>query len=419
VLERVAASDRERFGVVHWGRAPLLSHAADLSARAQVSECAADLSARAQVSFADLFSSDAVDELLSRRGLRTPFLRMAKDGSVLPPARFTRGGGAGASAADQVADDKVLAQLAEGATLVLQGLHRTWPPLIDFGNELSADLGHPVQINAYITPPQSRGFAAHYDVHDVFVLQISGTKQWRVHEPVLIDPLPGQEWESRRAEVEARATQAPIIDAVLAPGDVLYLPRGFLHSATAQGDFSIHLTVGVHPITRARLVRELMVAARADAELRRSLPMGVDLGDPAVLAPSLGATVAALHRHLDTVQPATIAAAVGTELRAQTRPEPIAPLATLTAAAALRPSSSLRLRRGLRSEILVEAEAIAVALIDTTVRFPLAAGPALKFVLDGSDFTPADLPGLDGPEQLTLSRRLLREGIVVGSTPSA
>src|SRR6266480_4558078 len=75
-----------------------------------------------------------------------------------------------------------------GATLVLQGLHRTWPPLVAFASELAAELGHPVQVNAYVTPPQNTGFAAHYDVHDVFVLQIAGRKKWRVHEPVLTDP---------------------------------------------------------------------------------------------------------------------------------------------------------------------------------------------------------------------------------------
>jgi hypothetical protein len=51
---------------------------------------------------------------------------------VLPASSFTRSGGTGASVADQVADDKVLEQIAGGATLVLQALHRTWPPLVTF-----------------------------------------------------------------------------------------------------------------------------------------------------------------------------------------------------------------------------------------------------------------------------------------------
>jgi ribosomal protein L16 Arg81 hydroxylase len=103
--------------------------------------------------------------------------------------------------------------------------------LITFAARLAEEVGHPVQVNAYVTPPQSRGFAAHYDVHDVFVLQVAGRKRWYVHEPVLVDPLPDQPWDQRKTEVTARAAEPPLMDTVLAPGDALYLPRGFLHSA--------------------------------------------------------------------------------------------------------------------------------------------------------------------------------------------
>ena len=57
---------------------------------------------------------------------------------------------------------------ADGSTLVLQALHRVWPPVLQFCQELAGELGHPVQANAYVTPPQNQGFSAHYDVHDVF-----------------------------------------------------------------------------------------------------------------------------------------------------------------------------------------------------------------------------------------------------------
>ena len=83
----------------------------------------------------------------------------------------------------------MLRLFADGSTVVLQGLHRLWPPLIEFADQLAADLGHPTQVNAYVTPPSSRGFDAHYDVHDVFVLQVAGQKHWTIHEPVLRDPL--------------------------------------------------------------------------------------------------------------------------------------------------------------------------------------------------------------------------------------
>src|SRR5579875_2177220 len=311
-LARCVACSEQTFAEQNWGREPRLSRAAELGG-----------------DFDDLLSPAAVDELVSARGLRTPFLRMAKDGSVLPAASFTRGGGAGAGMKDQVADDKVLAAIADGATLVLQGLHRTWPPLVEFNALLAQELGHPSQINAYITPPQNQGFAPHHDVHDVFVLQVSGRKHWTVHPPVVEDPLDSQPFGDFNAAINERVNEPPLIDTVLEPGDALYLPRGTIHSAQALGEISIHLTVGIHPLTRYGLVRLLLDAVQDDPELRTSLPMGVDLSDPDALAPHLSATVGALKTSLERVSASRVAERLATDLMQRTRPEAIGPLAQL------------------------------------------------------------------------------------------
>jgi lysine-specific demethylase/histidyl-hydroxylase NO66 len=395
-LGRFIAITPRRFADEYWGKRPLLTPAAQLRA-----------------GFGDLIDAPAVDELVSRRGLRTPFLRMAKDGDLLPPQRYTRGGGAGAGAADQAADDRVLEQIATGATLVLQGLHRTWPPLVTFTSALAAELGHPVQVNAYITPPQSQGFAAHYDVHDVFVVQIAGRKTWRIHEPVLVDPLGDQPWERRRDAVAARAAEPPLIDTVLQTGDVLYLPRGYLHSATALDGLSIHLTVGIHAISRYQLVRHLLTAAQDDPALRASLPMGVDLSDPAVLAPQLRATLDALRRHLDDVEADEVADLIGTDLMRQTRPAPIAPLAQLAVTESVDLAMVLRLRPGLRLRVRAGETSLRLQLVDKTVELAPGAEQAVKAIVSGAEFTPGELPGLDATEQLATARQLLREGVVV------
>ncbi len=388
------------FAAEHWGRAPLLTRAADLAAGGGRG-------------FDDLLDAGAVDELMSTRGLRTPFLRMAKEGTVLPAGRFTRGGGAGAGIADQAADDKVLATMADGATLVLQALHRSWPPLVDFGARLADELGHPVQINAYITPPQNQGFAPHYDVHDVFVLQVAGRKRWTIHAPVVTDPLDNQQWDKRKDQVQARAAEEPLIDVVLEPGDALYLPRGTIHAAQAQGETSIHLTVGVHPVTRYQLARHLLDIAQDDPQLRTSLPMGVDLSDPAVLADQLAATVEQLRARLVGIDAAQVARLVGTDLMTRTRPEPIGPLRQLVAADSVHADTSVRLRAALRLRVETGADEVRLVLLDRTVTVPAEAGDALKVLLAGTPVSPADLPGLEPDSQLTLVRRLLREGVIV------
>ncbi|WUT00145.1 cupin domain-containing protein [Streptomyces sp. NBC_00708] len=348
--------------------------------------------------FSDLFSSGAVDELVSRRGLRTPFLRVAKDGATLPEASFTSPAGVGATIADQADDTALWREFADGATLVLQALHRTWAPVGDFTAALAAELGHPVQANAYVTPPQNRGFDAHYDVHDVFVLQIEGTKRWIVHPPVHPDPLRDQPWTDRRRTVTEAARGEPYLDTVLAPGDVLYLPRGWLHAAEAQGEVSVHLTLGVHAWTRYALAEQLMRAALADLRedpwMRGSLPLGVTGPDEEAapvrerLRAALAAADPAPHFHRTR--------------RAQARPAPLGPLAQLAAVDGLGPGTPVRLRDALEARLEGRRLVTRVGWLD----FPDADLPALDRLLAGQVRTAGDLG-------LACAGRLLRAGVLV------
>jgi hypothetical protein len=396
-LLRVTGLSISEFAAAYWGVCPLVRRAASLPGGG----------------FSDLLSLTAVDELLSRRGLRTPFVRMTRNGDILSSRCFTRGGGAGADIADQVADDKVLAEFGAGATLVLQGLHRTWPPLAEFAIALSSQLGHPVQINAYITPPQNQGFAPHYDVHDVFVLQFAGRKHWRVHEPVLAAPLRGQPWDSRKAAVAARAADPPLMETVLESGDCVYLPRGYIHAATSLGEISGHLTVGVHPVTRHTLAESVFAALAEDVELRRSLPVGVDLSDPDVIGGEIEATVAALRAAIDRLDRDAIARDVGRHLAAATRPAPLAPLRQFSAAATLGPGSPVRLRRGLRLTLRAEDDQLVISSFDKDFRLPAAVTEAVHAATSGRSVTADCLPGVDAVEGVALLCRLLGEGIVV------
>jgi lysine-specific demethylase/histidyl-hydroxylase NO66 len=397
-LGRLVAVDPLRFATEYWSVRPLLSRGAELRA-----------------SFEDLLSLADVDELLSRRGLRTPFVRVAKDGTVHDSERYTGSGGAGAEVADQVLDDRVLTLFADGSTVVLQGLHRTWPPLVELAGTLGAELGHPVQVNAYVTPPQNRGFSAHYDVHDVFVLQVAGAKRWVVHEPVHPAPLRDQPWTQRRVAVaEAAATGEPVVDAVLRPGDALYLPRGYLHAAEALGDVSVHLTLGVHPVTRYAIVEALAaLAAEAVPELRASLPLGVDLADPEQVAPDLTATVEALTQWLAAADPADVAARVRRRAWTSARPEPIGPVAQARSVSTVDVHMRVRLRGWLRCALRSTEDRVVLELPDRTLSLPAATEPAVKALLSGEEATVGELPGLDAADQVTLVRRLLREAVVV------
>ena len=392
-LGRLVATDLDTFVREHWGRQALLSRAADLPQ-----------------GFTDLMDARVVDELVSDRGLRTPFLRVAKNGQTLGDRAFTAPGGVGAGIADQVSDSRLVALFGDGATIVLQALHRVWPPIIDFVGALAAELGHPVQANAYVTPPQNQGFDDHYDVHDVFVLQVAGAKRWRIHAPVWDAPLRDQPWTDRRAAVQRAAAEPPLIEAVLEPGDCLYLPRGFLHAATALGGVSTHLTLGVHTWTRYTLAEQLTTQAlrtlAGDAELRASLALGTDATRPESLAADVERVRAALVDAVRTADLDTLAAALQRSDRDSRRPAPVGPLAQLEAATSLAPGTTLRLRAHL------------AATLDQAGERSVLRSRAGELVLDEADVAPVKALLDEGRAAVTdlgdaLARRLLLGAVVV------
>jgi hypothetical protein len=245
---------------------------------------------------------------------------------------------------------------------------------------------------------------------------VAGEKHWTIHEPVLRDPLRDQPWSDRADEVAARAEGEPVIDAVLRPGDVLYLPRGFLHSARALGEISAHLTIGVHSVTRwaaaesaLDLVRTLAVE---DDALRGSLPLGLDLARPDSIRDDVAAVIAGLQDWLGRLDPTQVADRLRADTWAKVRPEPVAPLAQSTAAAALTQETALRMRARLRCS-LRDAPDGRVTLIAgrRSHSFPAGVRDALTGLLTAGELKVGDLTGLDPADRLTLARRLITESI--------
>ena len=294
---------------------------------------------------------------------------MAKNGTTLAERAFTAPGGVGAGVADQVSDDKLVRLFADGATMVLQALHRVWPPIIAFCQQLAAELGHPVQANAYVTPPQNQGFSDHYDVHDVFVLQIEGEKRWPIHAPVLESRCATSRGATGGAAVGARAAEPPLIEAVLQPGDCLYLPRGFLHAATALGGVSTHLTIGVHTWTRYALAEQLLEQALrsvgGDPAVRQSLPLGVRFDDPATSPRTSRPCATRWSPRCWTPTSTQVGGTLPGRGAGTSRAAPVGPLRQLQAAETLADETALRLREHL------------AATVETTTAGPsCAAGPA-------------------------------------------
>ena len=389
-LARCTSVDAGAFAREHWSRTPLLSRAKELPA-----------------DFSDLLSVEDVDELVADRALRTPFFRTVREGGGLPtPVRTVTAGAR--RIGDLVDVDGLVRQHAEGATLVLQSVHRLHPPVARFCRALAAELGHATQCNAYITPGgEHQGFDYHHDTHDVFVLQVSGRKRWIVHEPVVRLPLASQPQAGAHL---VREGAAPLLDVELEAGDALYLPRGYVHAALTTDEHSVHLTVGVLSTTWHDVLTDAVGLAGREEQFRDALPLQPAAG----LAEALPDLLRRAAGWLEALPPADLEAVVARRLA---RAVPVEPQPLLAVAAAVRdlgPATPLRPRQGLAVDVAVVDDRLVLGLPGATVDLPAFTEPAVRRLLD-RPCTPADLQlgGLDEPGALVLARRLLREGAVL------
>lgn len=362
---------------------------------------------RSPVPFDDLLSLDDVDRAISGSGLRHPALRLVRDGRALDPATFTRSARTGATRyADLVDPGRVLDRFADGATIVLQSLHRWWPRVARFCRGLELALGHPLQANAYLTPPDAAGLAPHHDTHDVFVLQVAGTKHWTIRAPAIADPLPHQ-----RSDHDAAAQQPVLFEADLEPGDALYLPRGYVHSASAQQGAALHLTLGVLAVTTHDILRRVVDRAGDDPAFRAHLPPGYTF-DRDLAVRSVKTALADLVDWIGRLDPGDVADDLTDTFFASRTPLLEGQLAEALALDQIDDTTRVRRRAGTTAALDRSDDGrLRLTLGDRRVLLPAAVEPAVGRLVDRQSRTVADLADLlDAPSRLVLVRRLVREG---------
>lgn len=389
-LERCIRSDSRRFFDEIWAQRPVLVEERDPAA------------------FGDLFSLQSVDRILAGTFPRRPAVRLVKDGSEVAPSTYVRTVSLGSEWLHDVIDPgRVYDAFQNGATIVLQGLQRYWEPLVRFARDLELALSHPIQVNAYVSPPGTRGLGVHYDTHDVFVLQIAGSKRWHVHERAVTHPLAHQ-----HAKSKPTAEQSVFL-AELRPGESLYIPRGFLHEAIATAEISVHLTVGILAYTWHDLFDEVFKGTQDVVDFREALPPGF-ADDLEALRPAISRKLRALAAWIEEQDPALLGERLAKRFYSTRAPirfgqfEQLALLGALTAGTRvrLRPGCVMRIENG--SEGRVQA-----VLGDRTLVMPPALESALRFVAQGHAFSLRDLEMFeDAASSAGFVRRLVREGVL-------
>ncbi|MFO0608939.1 MAG: cupin domain-containing protein [Polyangiales bacterium] len=308
---------------------------------------------------------------------------------------------------DSIDPVRAVKRFAAGATIVLNRLDEQAPRVRELLARLETELGIHVQANMYLTPRTAQGFPIHYDNHDVIIVQCEGRKRWRLFESPKVLPMRGERFEAAVTKPGAKTDEF-----VMETGDVLYVPRGLMHEALAEGDeLSLHVTIGFHAVRWSEVLLEAIArAAVDDVELRKGIPLGalVDGTPDEALAAQLRGHAA---RVLDGVRWERVRDRVEAQYFFGHK-ERLGGL-LLDAATELTLDTPLARRDGAQPALERQGDAVVLTVQGRATRWPAHAATTLENALAGDRFTARSLgDDLDEKGRLTLARRLLAEGAV-------
>ena len=131
-----------------------------------------------------------VEAATSSGGLGYPAIQLARDGGFFPPEAFTRNIRSGGDVFTSIPEPNGSGPSFDA---VRPGFHRACKPLGELAAAIEAEFDHPVHTNVYVTPGSAIGFTPCYDTHELFVLQIAGSKHWHSFRPALPPGFAGHE----------------------------------------------------------------------------------------------------------------------------------------------------------------------------------------------------------------------------------
>lgn len=354
--------------------------------------------------YADLLTRDDLDRYLNGRNVMHPAVSVTNAQRKLGAADYTYASGL-------IDTARIFQLFADGSTLVFTGLEAALPPLAALCRAMEAEMSTRFQTNVYFTPGHAQGFRTHYDSHDVFVLQVHGTKHWKLYATQVPLPFRGQSFGDFPAEPGEVAQEFE-----LEPGDMLYMPRGLMHAASTTSDTSMHITMGVlHTTWVEVLIEALARYATHDPELRQGLPPGYARQDfdRAAAEKTFRQLFARAAEGVDfegafEVFVDDIATTRAPLLQGQ--------LQQVMRLAEINPETRAGVRPNLLYRTFRDERGITISCAGRDIALPLHAAETATAALTVESYVVKDLPGdLDDAGKVVLVRRLVREGFVRAS----
>ena len=193
--------------------------------------------------FDEMISIDDIDlifqqKILPQKALRVANVKKNQDHRKAPVLT-----NASTTALD---NEAILGDFAtNGTSMVLSATQNYLPKVNLLVSRLESEFNFKVSVNIYIAPPQAQAFHPHYDLHDLFLLQIFGHKTWYIFDSIA--HLPDHQMSKIPSVPKEKFTKESCQNIIeIQPGDTLYMPRGMVHCVVSTDTPSIHLAIGLH-----------------------------------------------------------------------------------------------------------------------------------------------------------------------------
>jgi ribosomal protein L16 Arg81 hydroxylase len=349
-----------------------------------------------------LMSLEALEDFLCATTLTSDDVLVVDDARDIYPEDYLR--------SDETIDAvRVQRLFDDGATISLRQMQNKVPALARLCRSAEQQFSCGFQANLYFSPPNAQGFKTHHDTHDVFILQVHGSKHWRSYEPVVPLPLNGQRfyWEKPPDQLQRDTF-------TLRPGDLFYCPRGMPHDARATQDASLHISLGAMVGTLAELFLEVVAdVALRDPAFRASLPPGyaTEALAPDMLEKTFQSLIERLQRQ---ARPRHVLGTMADRFIMERSALIDGQARSLKAAAALSLDARVGGRPGVLYRISEQRKKLTLLCHSRQITFPRFVSASLRFALCHESFLVRELPGpLTDSAKLVLVRRLIREGLVI------
>ena len=190
----------------------------------------------------------------------------------------------------------------EGYTVHLRHLERWHPPAAVMLGIIQRETGCTGYASAFVTPPGEQGLEHHWDQHLGIIVQLAGTKRWELWAPAVRDPTRNHQTSIQRWHPDRLAqwrASGPDVQVDLQPGQVLILPRGWVHNPHSHlsTEPSVHLTVVIQERIPLWIAEHLTGSAINDPAFRAVIPPA-GLDHDALVARTAD-TRAALIQHIN------------------------------------------------------------------------------------------------------------------------